>query len=396
MIRARVASLAVLLTAGVALLSACSQGGTDAPKSADGKADSGASQLNFVGGTAKSNNAPADSGDFSQQTSSRNARQKWVQLSAGKAGNLDPVVINGAGFTLYRFDKDTADPSKSNCNGDCAVTWPPVLISKRGTIFIDGVPKSAVGVVRRDDGNLQVTIGGWPVYRFSKDTQPGDTNGQGVGGTWFGVTPDGQKAGQQAGDSGSTAPAAGTVTLFDDPNFADNGSQQLSGVGCQDVPRPDVASSIKIDGGPVKIWTGPNCTGQSKVVSGEIADLDTIGFDNAIESIRFGVSDTTGAAPAAAPEQAPATQAPAQLGNGTVTLFDDPNFADNGSQQVTGPGCQQVFRTNVASSIKLDGGPVKIWTGSNCTGKSMVISTDIADLAAIGFDNQVASIRFAG
>ncbi|MBR7678887.1 hypothetical protein KDA82_39280, partial [Streptomyces daliensis] len=120
--------------------------------------------------------------------------------------------------TLYRFDKDTATPSKSNCEGECATTWPPVVVSPRGKIFIDGIDESAIGTVKRSDGTLQVTIGGWPVYRFSKDLRPGDTNGQGVGGTWFGVTPDGQKAGEPAGgdqgegdrgegDGGRAAPA---------------------------------------------------------------------------------------------------------------------------------------------------------------------------------------------
>jgi len=35
-------------------------------------------------------------------------------------------------------------------------------------------------------------------------------------------------------------------------------------------------------------WTGPDCTGTSAVVSGDVADLSTIGFDKKIVSIRFG------------------------------------------------------------------------------------------------------------
>ncbi|MEJ8669828.1 hypothetical protein WKI71_19560 [Streptomyces sp. MS1.AVA.1] len=52
-----------------------------------------------------------------------------MQLSASQAGDLNPVVVDGAGFTLYRFDKDTANPSRSNCSGECATTWPPVLVA---------------------------------------------------------------------------------------------------------------------------------------------------------------------------------------------------------------------------------------------------------------------------
>ncbi|GAA2264019.1 hypothetical protein GCM10010430_55770 [Kitasatospora cystarginea] len=147
-------------------------------------------------GTAQENNAPAGTGDFADGPANSPAAMKWVQLSAGAAGVLNPVVHNAAGFTLYRFDKDTTKPSKSNCNDACATTWPPVLVQPGSRIFLDGVSRADIGVVKRDDGALQITIGGWPVYRFKNDTAPGQANGQGVGGTWFAVTPEGGKAGQ--------------------------------------------------------------------------------------------------------------------------------------------------------------------------------------------------------
>ncbi|MFE1959156.1 hypothetical protein [Streptomyces sp. NPDC059479] len=203
MFRTRATALASLAAVGVLLLSACN-GEDTAADSAAPVGGSGASGFSFLSGTAKQNNADMSAGDLAADAAPVPAARakkpvvrKWVQLSAGRAGALDPVVINGAGFTLYRFDKDTADPSVSNCTGDCATTWPPYLVAPGGRVFIDGVDKSAIGFIERD-GAFQVTIGGWPVYLFSKDIKAGDTNGQGVGGTWFGVRPDGGKAGQAA------------------------------------------------------------------------------------------------------------------------------------------------------------------------------------------------------
>ena len=84
-------------------------------------------------------------------------------------------------MTLYRFDKDTADPPKSNCDGECAKTWPavpPQATSAAGA----GIDDALLGEVTRADGVKQLTIGGWPMYRYAKDTKAGDAKGQGVGG----------------------------------------------------------------------------------------------------------------------------------------------------------------------------------------------------------------------
>ncbi|MFG2645788.1 hypothetical protein ACGFYP_33005 [Streptomyces sp. NPDC048370] len=289
----RFGTIAAVTATAALLLTAC--GGTEdkaADRAAADKATQGAapgadaaagsSEFDFLSGTAKQNKAQPKTGDWANAPGTP---QKWVQLSAARAGALDPVVVNGAGFTLYRFDNDTANPSTSTCNDACATTWPPVVVAPGGRIFIDGVKKSDVGVVKRDDGKLQVTIGGWPVYRFNKDLKPGDTNGQGVGGTWFGVTPNGEKAG-----GGASAPAGGggnsSVTLSDEKNFGDP-SEGLAGTGCQNVGRDNRASSLQASG-TVKIWTEKDCKGTSKSVSGNIADLASIGFDNTVSSVRFG------------------------------------------------------------------------------------------------------------
>lgn len=413
--RLRVIPLAVLVSAGALAVAACSTNGSGSPESS--ATDSGTAALtsavNYFGGTAKQNNAAANTGDFFAGPRQDPAALKWVQLTAGKAGGLDPVVVDGAGFTLYRFDKDSPKPPTSTCNGMCAMTWPPELVQPGSKVFLDGVQKSAVGVIRRTDGTMQLTIGNWPVYRFSGDTNPGDTHGEGVGGTWFGVTPQGGKALPPGGSgspaptapsgSGSTAKSGGktVVTLFDSPGFADEGSQQLAGsTGCENVARPNVASSLQLFGAPIKIWTGPNCTGRSQVLTTGVSDLANIGFDNSIESVRFGVSASTSTGSGST---APQTTNPAPgggagtvtLGNGSVILDTGTNFSEpNGSFGVAGPGCQNVAAGSMVKSLQLSGGPVKLWAASDCSGASKVISGDVPDLSAIGFPNGIGSIRF--
>jgi predicted lipoprotein with Yx(FWY)xxD motif len=138
------------------------------------------------------------SGGGSQGSTSLGQRSSeggyWpTTLQVGQNGSLGNVVVDGQGFTLYRFDKDTANPSRSNCSGQCAVTWPPVLT--KNTISFRNLNANALGAIQRPDGTQQVTLGGWPLYRYSQDQVPGQATGQGVGGTWFAAAPNGSKAG---------------------------------------------------------------------------------------------------------------------------------------------------------------------------------------------------------
>jgi predicted lipoprotein with Yx(FWY)xxD motif len=114
-----------------------------------------------------------------------------VTLVGKSVAKMGEVVQDGDGRTLYRFDKDTPNPAKSNCEGQCAVTWPPVL--SNGTPRLQGVDPALVSTVKRADGSEQVTLDGWPLYTYAKDEAPGQWKGQGVGGTWFVVQPNGKR-----------------------------------------------------------------------------------------------------------------------------------------------------------------------------------------------------------
>ncbi|QES52806.1 hypothetical protein DEJ50_31990 [Streptomyces venezuelae] len=110
------------------------------------------------------------------------------RLAVRQVQALGSVVTDGKGFTLYRFDNDTAEPSTSTCDGDCARAWPPV--PAEGASASGGIDADLLGEVVRSDGTRQLTIEGWPVYRYAKDRKAGDTLGEGVGDTWHVISLD--------------------------------------------------------------------------------------------------------------------------------------------------------------------------------------------------------------
>jgi predicted lipoprotein with Yx(FWY)xxD motif len=123
--------------------------------------------------------------------------------------SLGTIVVDGSGRTLYRFDKDSASPPTSNCTGACAQLWPPILVGTQ--ITLSGINRSLLGTIKRSDGAVQLTLNGWPLYRYAGDSAPGQTNGEGVGGVWFAVRPTGAKAlSASSGTGAATSGASGT------------------------------------------------------------------------------------------------------------------------------------------------------------------------------------------
>ncbi|SNT65830.1 Secreted repeat of unknown function [Asanoa hainanensis] len=114
-----------------------------------------------------------------------------TELNGKSVPKMGQVVTDQDGFVLYRFDNDSADPSASTCEGKCAAVWPPAYTD--GSPTLSGVALGKVGTVTRKDGTQQLTIGGWPVYRYIGDEKPGQWKGQKVGNVWFVVKPDGKK-----------------------------------------------------------------------------------------------------------------------------------------------------------------------------------------------------------
>jgi len=102
------------------------------------------------------------------------------------AGDLGTILTTTDGYTLYTFDNDVAGSGASACDASCAATWPPLPVpAPTASSDVTG----ELGTITRDDGSPQVTYKGKPLYLFSSDAAPGDTNGDGVAGVWHVAAP---------------------------------------------------------------------------------------------------------------------------------------------------------------------------------------------------------------
>jgi predicted lipoprotein with Yx(FWY)xxD motif len=102
-------------------------------------------------------------------------------------GQSKTILTNAQGMTLYYLTADTA--TKAACTGGCAQVWPPLLFTGSGAPT-SSTPLSGKLTVQTNANGSQVEYNGHPLYTFSKDTVPGQTNGEGLFGKWFVCTPD--------------------------------------------------------------------------------------------------------------------------------------------------------------------------------------------------------------
>jgi predicted lipoprotein with Yx(FWY)xxD motif len=115
-------------------------------------------------------------------------------MTLGSAANATigkPVVISPQGRTLYALSPETSKHLLCK-SAECFKVWPPVTVksSKVKLKAASGV-QGHLGILKRSNGVLQVTLRGEPLYRFSGDSAKGQAHGQGLesfGGKWHAVT----------------------------------------------------------------------------------------------------------------------------------------------------------------------------------------------------------------
>ena len=136
--------------------------------------------------------AAAAYGDIGPSTSGRAMVRKQEMDVALKKTALGTILVDSRGHTLYMFLKDTN--RRSVCTAGCAEVWRPLLCNgkPRGG---PGVRPSPLSTTTRQDGGLQVTFRGHPLYTSVDDTAPGQTAGEGAsnfGAAWYLVAANGR------------------------------------------------------------------------------------------------------------------------------------------------------------------------------------------------------------
>lgn len=121
--------------------------------------------------------APAASSDAGASASAATSETVDLKVAAG-SGSVTNYLTGKDGKTLYVFANDTADSGKSACGaGACLDNWPPFVVSSLDEVTPDSAVTGKLALITRDDGKMQVTYKGKPLYYFAGDQAAGDTNG---------------------------------------------------------------------------------------------------------------------------------------------------------------------------------------------------------------------------
>jgi predicted lipoprotein with Yx(FWY)xxD motif/plastocyanin len=126
-------------------------------------------------------------------------------VSSTTHAELGTYLADASGRALYLFTRDA--PNTSNCSGNCALNWPP-LLTVNDPMVTEEAQSGLLGVIAREDGTRQVTYNGWPLYYYANDVKPGDVVGQNVGGVWYVLTPTGESITTVPGASATPEPTA--------------------------------------------------------------------------------------------------------------------------------------------------------------------------------------------
>jgi predicted lipoprotein with Yx(FWY)xxD motif len=108
-----------------------------------------------------------------------------------RSSEYGKALFGPTGKVVYVFGADRG--STSHCYGVCAKAWPPLLV-KGAPVAGPGVRPNLLGTTKRQNGTLQVTYNGHPLYYYEAD-KVGKVMCQHAtmhGGLWLIIKPTGQ------------------------------------------------------------------------------------------------------------------------------------------------------------------------------------------------------------
>jgi predicted lipoprotein with Yx(FWY)xxD motif len=113
----------------------------------------------------------------------------WGMHHSVKIANKDGIgkyLTDAEGKTLYWFKMDSVGVSA--CSGPCVEKWP--LYYRETVAPAEGLAAGDFATITREDGKMQTTFRGYPLYYWVGDATAGDVKGQGVKDVWYVVDPD--------------------------------------------------------------------------------------------------------------------------------------------------------------------------------------------------------------
>lgn len=122
-----------------------------------------------AGCSSGSSSAPAGSGSTQQATAG-------LTISSRQVIGVGTVLTNQSGRTLYTPEQEASGSIK--CTGSCLSFWFPVTMAQGATPHAaSGVTGKLGSVKRPDNGDLQLTYNGDPLYTFRLDSASGQAHG---------------------------------------------------------------------------------------------------------------------------------------------------------------------------------------------------------------------------
>jgi predicted lipoprotein with Yx(FWY)xxD motif len=138
-------------------------------------------------------------------------------VTVGSASNAqlgEQLLVSSQGRTLYVLSPETTRHLLCK-SSECLKFWPPLTVRSSTTRLEEGAGVHGhLGILRRSNGILQVTLNGRPLYRFAEDHANGEVNGQdfkSFGGTWHVLS--------VSGSPSSTMPPGASAPTSSAPSY---------------------------------------------------------------------------------------------------------------------------------------------------------------------------------
>jgi predicted lipoprotein with Yx(FWY)xxD motif len=175
-------------------------------------AETGAADATATTGGETMATTATSAGETMETTAGSIAPVSGPFVQVAESDEYGQILVDGECRTLYVFSQDV--DGEPTCVDDCAGAWPPLVVTDEAVPpLADELDPSLFSIVQHPDG-AQLKVGDWPLYYFANDAAPGDVNGQGVGGVWWVVGPDGTPF-EEAAETEGTEAADGSIAPAD-------------------------------------------------------------------------------------------------------------------------------------------------------------------------------------